>query len=377
MIGMLGFLTSVLHSYSVWFSAFLSFGFMGILIAYYIVSSKKFDSFGATTEIAAMSCFMIGILIGVEEFFLGTVAALIVWGLLYFKDAIHNWTFKLEAQELISAIEFLIVVFVVLPLLPNQGYGPFEFFNPYMIWLMVTFISGISFLSYIAIKIFGDKKGIVLTGFFAGFISSTALTSSYSIESKKNKSVTTPYLVAVVVASSAMFFRVLVEVFVINRELFVTLVLPLAVAGGVGVAVATWLYWHEKKGGEEEKIQEQVEMIKSPFRLGPAIKFALFFSVVLFLTKFANSYTGDGVLYVTSLVSGVVDVDAITISVANLVNDGLDLEAGRYAIMIAAVTNTFVKAGIFMLFGNPKVGLKIFLVFASMVAAGAGVAFLF
>ncbi len=187
LIGLMGALSYILFEYSTVFFVALTTGFLGILIASYVVISKVYNKVGATSDIAAMLVYVIGILSAMEKFVLATVITLITLSVLHFKAPLHRWAKHLRNEEIVSAIEFIVIAFVVLPMLPNESFGPYGFFNPYIVWLMVVFISAISYASYIAIKIFGPKKGIGITGFLAGFISSTALALSFSAQSKKNK----------------------------------------------------------------------------------------------------------------------------------------------------------------------------------------------
>lgn len=374
LIGLIGALSYILFEYSIAFFIAITAGFLGILISSYVVISKVYNKVGATSDIAAMIVYIIGILSAMEKFVLATIVTLITLSVLHFKASLHRWAKHLKNEEIVSAIEFIVIAFVVLPMLPNESFGPYGFFNPYIVWLMVVFISAISYASYISIKVFGAKNGIGITGFLAGFISSTALALSFSVQSKKNRFIINPYVLAVTIASSAMFFRVLVEVSVLNRELLPILSIPMLTMGITGI-VCVLFFWIRK-----EKIPSQVEKkimnLKSPFSIVPAIKFGVFFALILFLIKAGQDVMGNKGIYLTSLLSGVLDVDAITVSMANLAKNGVSKMSAITAITIAAMTNTLVKGIIFMFFGNRKVGIKIFSVVLLMTVMG-GISLLF
>ena len=279
---------------------------------------------------------------------------------------------RLKNQEVKSTLVFAVIAFVILPLLPNQSYGPFGAFNPYLIWLMVVFICGISFLSYVVIKLFGVKRGIGLTGFFAGLISSTALAFDFADQSKKNKGVVDPYVFAIVIASSAMFFRILVEVAVLSETLFSKIFWPMATMGAIGILAAIYLWIGKTDGRDVEKsIREKIVKMKTPFSLINALKFGLLFAVVLFVAHAALVLLGDRGLYITSVLSGLFDVDAITISIINLINEGgASLHIGSIGVILAAMANTFTKAMIFVFLGNKKVAIQIIKVFSLILAGG-------
>jgi uncharacterized membrane protein (DUF4010 family) len=317
---------------------------------------------------AAVIVYIVGILCGMEQFVLATSITLLLFVLLYFRDPLHQWANKLKDTEIVSTVEFMIVAFVVLPLLPNQSYGPFDFFNPYMIWLMVVLISGISFLSYVAVKLFGAKRGIGITGFFAGLVSSTALVFSFSAQSKKNKDVVNPYVIAILVASSAMFFRILASVAIVNPNLLSRLSIPLVAMGCAGILSSVYFWFRGDK--TDEYVQKKIIDVKNPFKLAPALKFGIFFASILFVTKVASIYFGSEGLYVTSLISGIFDVDAIVLSVSNLAKGGLSLDVATISIMIVAFVNTVSKGVLFLLLGNRRVAYRICISYLFVILSG-------
>lgn len=374
LIGLLGALAFILSEVYKPFFAVISVGFLALVVAGYVMTTKKNGGVGSTSEVAAILVYLIGILSAMGEYLLATVVTLALLLILHFRDPLHYWATHLKREELFSTVEFIVIAFVILPLLPNESFGPYGFFNPYLVWLMVVFISGISFVSYIAIKIFGQRKGITLTGFLAGFISSTALTFSFSGESKKNRSIVNPYVLAVVIASSAMFFRVLLEVFVLNRELIEMVYIPLLTMGVIGIVCVAFLW--QKKEKQPKDIRKNVLEVKSPFNLKPALKFAVFFALILLLSEYASANFGNKGIYLTSFFSGLLDVDAITVSMANLAKNGLPLNTASVAIAIAAITNTVVKAAIFLLFAGRQAALRL-LGIISLVSAGGVISLFF
>lgn len=368
LIALSGSLAYILSIYSMVFFAVVSGGFMLLLISGYILSAKKTGSLGMTSEVASVVVYMIGILSGMQLFVEATMVSLLVLTFLLLKIPLHSWAKKIKYEELVSTLEFMIVAFVVLPILPNQAYGPYGFFNPYLVWLMVVFISGISFVSYIAIKLWGTKKGLTLTGFLSGFISTTALSFSLAAQSKKNIKVVYPYVLAMIVASAAMLLRVIIEVTALNFDLLEVLLIPFLSMAIVGGVASVFIWW--KSDGVNEKIDETSVKLESPFSLMPALKFALFFVAVLFLSKFAANNMGDKGLYITSFLSGFVDVDAITISMSNLAKTGLNRDVAVTSIVIAVIVNTLAKAGVFFVFGSRKLAKSIGLVLVFMSIAG-------
>lgn len=369
LIGLLGALSQILAEYSQVLSYIFVAGMILFIVAAYVMSSFISKTGGATTEIAAVLAFVNGILCAHEKYILATAVTLAVLFILHFRAKLHKIAEGVSRQEIVSTIEFMLIAFIVLPLLPNEYYGPFDVFNPYIIWLMVVLISGISFVSYIAIKVIGAKRGIGLIGFLSGLVSSTALAMSFSQQSKQNKDVVNPYVFAVTIGTSAVFVRILLEVFVINRDLVFPLLVPLLAMGMTGILCA--IFFWTRHGEERKKLAEETVKMESPFQLRPALKFAFFFAFVLFLTKVMEVYFGVKGVYITSVIAGFADVDPITVSVANLAKGDLSKEAAVTAITIASMMNLIGKASIFAIFGGRKVAKSVALVFAIMLCAGA------
>ena len=360
LIGLLGALSYVLSSYSIVVFAVISVALLTLIISSYVIIGRKYGNFGITSEVASILVFVIGILSGMQLYVEATMVALLVLAFLLFKSPLHKWAGRIKFQEMISTLEFMIIACVVLPLLPNQSFGPYGFFNPYLIWLLVVFISGISFVSYVAIKIFGPKKGLTLTGFLSGFISTTALSFSLSNQSKKNGKIINPYLLAITVASSAMFLRMLLEVLVLNQDLLLAAMVPMLSMAIAGFCITLFLMW---RGDKAEGIMDKhIMQMKSPFSLLPALKFGAMFALLILVLKFGMVHLGNNGVYVASTIFGFFDVDAVTVSMSNLAKTDITKHAAVMAMTIAGIMNTLLKAGIFFMFADRKLAKKVFLV---------------
>ncbi len=186
-------LISLLGSISVYISQItnqnifliITAGYLLFVIFAYAVESYFSKNIGATTELSSIIAFFVGVFCALDKIYVAVFIAIVTTTILTLKEHLHTFAFKLKEQELYSTLKFAIIAFVILPLLPNQAYGPYGVLNPYVIWLMVVLISGIGFIAYILIKIFGAKRGLGITGLLGGLISSTAITISFSSQSKK------------------------------------------------------------------------------------------------------------------------------------------------------------------------------------------------
>lgn len=307
---------------------------------------------GMTTEVAALVTLFTGSLCYWGEMALAAALAVITTALLSLKLELHRLAENLTRADIFAALKFAIITAIVLPVLPNQSFGPppIDVLNPYKIWLMVVLISGISFSGYVLIKIVGSQRGIWLTGLLGGLASSTAATLSFAQRSHADRRLAKSFALAITLAWTVMFARILVAVGAVYAPLLSVLWLPIVLAGGAGLAYVIYLHLtpHDDDEGSEVKVS-------NPFELRPAITFGLLYGVILLLVRAASLYFGDVGLYLSSLVSGLADVDAITLSVTELSRGGgLDRVTAARAVVLAAMANTAVKGGIVLSSGSPE-----------------------
>ncbi len=329
---------------------------------------------GITTEIAAVSVVGLGALAYSHPHAAG-VLGLLVAVMLASKRFVQRTVRGFRRVELTGTLQFLVIVLIVLPLLPNEALDPYGAFNPYKVVLLVVLISGISFVGYFLTKYLGADKGLGLTGLLGGLTSSTAVTAAMAQQARQTPGIRNACAVATVIANATMFGRVLVVVFLLDRTLFMDLAWGLGtmtVAAAIGVGVL-WLIARRKQDSDPHAEHEQA--LSNPFSLGPAVKFAGFFVLILFVAKLAKLWFGDSGIYLASLVSGLADVDAITLTIAEQTKDGsLVHSVGALGITIAVAANSVVKTGIAFYSGGGRFGAIVGLVLG--LATGAGIAVL-
>ena len=354
---------------STFYPNFILIAFLGLAAMVglsYMTSTREIGDIGITTEVVALLTFILGALCFTDEGLqIVPILAIIITTLLAVKPYLHTFARKISQKEIINTLKFLIIAFVILPLLPDQTFGPLNVFNPYQIWLIVVFISGISFAGYILMKFIGAERGISATGIIGGLVSSTAVTTAMAARVRESDFIIRAAVFATVVASSMMFLRVLFEVAVINPNLISLLTVPMLSMGIVGIALGllAWKTTKVREVGEDLKL-------KNPFSLKPALIFGLLFLIILFASKIADIYFGSSGIYITSIISGVADVDAITISMAILARNTISPDVAVTAITLAAISNTIVKFLIALFFGTRKFGYLIGAIFAVIISVG-------
>jgi uncharacterized membrane protein (DUF4010 family) len=281
---------------------------------------------------------------------------------------------RITREDVYATLTFAVITVIVLPVLPNQAFGPppLDVLNPHKIWLMIVFISGISFLGYVLVKVVGPRQGIGLTGLLGGLVSSTAVTASFAERSQRENELAKPFALAITVAWTVMFARVIVEVAALNAALLRVLWQPMVASAAAGLAYGVYLYLAQRTDREGEVA------FSNPFQLGPAVKFGLLYAVILLVSKAAQTYLGDLGVYLSSIVGGLADVDAITLSMAELSRaaGGVDPITAERAIVLAAMSNTVAKGGIVLVSGTSALRRALLPGFVLMLVVGISVAFL-
>lgn len=342
-----------------------------IAVSYFVTASA--GRVGMTTEVAALMTLVAGALCYLDQLALAVALGVVATALLSFKIELHGFASQLTREDVVAALKFAIITAIVLPVLPNDSFGPppFDVLNPYKIWLIVVLISGISFLGYVLFKLVGGRRGIGLTGILGGLASSTATTLSFAERSTRTAGLARTFALAIMLAWTVMFGRIIVEVWAVNRALLTYLWVPIALTALAAVAYSVFLYVSPQQDDQEEV------KISNPFELRTAITFGLLYAVVLLVARAAQLYLGDVGVYISSFVSGLADVDAITLSVAELsANGSLELKTAAEAIVIAAFANTLVKGGIVLASGSATLRRAILPGFVLVLATAAVVGFL-
>jgi uncharacterized membrane protein (DUF4010 family) len=339
-----------------------------VVVAAHVIDVRQDRDYGITTVVAGLLTFALGALTMLGSVEIAAAATVVMTTLLGMKPQLHDWVARLEAKELFATLKLLLISVVLLPLLPNRGFGPGESLNPYVIWWLVVLIAGISFVGYFAIKIAGARIGILLTGIFGGLASSTALTLHFSRLGRDSPAVHRLLAAGVIVAATTMFPRVLLEVSVINRALLGQLLWPLMTMTVIGYAVVALVWFGERRRSEHHTVT-----LKNPFEIGTALKFAALLVGVTLVAKLANTWFGDVGVYVTAAISGISDVDAITLSLARLARDEMSAEVAARGIIIASVVNTAVKAGLVVFLCGGRMGREVTLALSAALLGGLAV----
>jgi uncharacterized membrane protein (DUF4010 family) len=344
--------------------AFVVFSAAIIIFRYREISRDA--TYGATTVVAAMLAFTLGAFAVLGDIEVAAAVGVTVTGLLALKAFLHAWVRRLTWPELRSGIVLLAMAFILPPLLPNRTIDPWQAINPFEIWLFTIIIAAISFLGYVAIKALGDKGGVAIAGLVGGLTSSTAVTVTMSHLAREHPQQARLLAAGALFSNAMMMLRVLVIVALIDFALFSPLLAPLGLAGLVlaSAGIVLMLRVASQTNGS------QGLNLKNPLDLVTVLKFGALLTVIMALAKIATGFAGDAALYGLAAISGVGDVDAITLSTARLAREGLAPETAATAIAIAAAVNTVSKSILGWFAGGAGLGWRLSLASALAIVAG-------
>lgn len=370
---------ALLGTLCAWFSDFqnpafflVGFAVMAAFVTVYLaVRRAAEDRPGFTTAAVTMLTYLIGGLAYWKHWQIAVILTITTTLLLANKARIHGVSRHFTREDVHLALQFAVVTGIILPLVPDETFGPLDAFNPRSVWMMVVIVSGLGLVGYAAMRILGTSAGLGLTGILGGIASSTATTLAMSRQSRTQAALSRPLAWATILACTIMLWRVGILVLAINRSLFFALLPALLIISLPGLLAG---FWPGLRKIPVEK-SEPVEM-RNPLSLSIALQFAALYAVIGIFTKAAAEFVGNSGLYVVSFVSGIADLDAITLSLTRMVGiDGLDLKIAVHGIILAAMANTLLKACLGFALGSPAYK-RIVAVYAGATIAVASAVFI-
>ncbi|WP_199451080.1 MgtC/SapB family protein [Vibrio harveyi] len=367
LVGLLGGLVGILAN--LYTPLLLSFALIALVILAciaFVIQQKKSEDISITGVVSLVITFVLGSLAVSSEPVLAAAAAVITAVVLDNKRELHQALQRLQEYELDAALRLLLISIVLLPLLPNQAYGPWNALNPYEIWWMVVLIASISFVGYFAIKIGGAKRGILFTSVFAGLSSSTALTLQFSHLSREQSSISPLLASGILLSCGTMFPRLLIVLSVINPQL-VTLLWPIVMIMMIALYFPAWWIWRRSEVGKVEQSNKQT----NPLALQSALFFGVVLAVIMLLSHALSDLFGNAGVLILSALSGITDVDTISLALGRQSTQTLSVETAALGILIAASVNTVVKMGMVVAIGDKALWRRAAPVMVGCVLFGA------
>jgi len=313
----------------------------GMMIANYFRSPDADDP-GTTTITAIVVCYGLGVIVWLGHQQLAVTLAILTTVLLYFKPELRGASQRLDRRDILSILQFAVLSLVILPVLPDQGFGPFEAINPRQMWWMVVLISGLSLAGYAALRLAGQQNGTLLTGLLGGIASSTATTLTFSRHAKEDPSLIPQAALIILLANWALLLRLSIIVAIITPALFTE---ALWILGGgllVGLVPLIWLWRQLGRHAAPPNLD-----IKNPAEIIPALTFGALYGIILLAAAWLADYAGTQGIYVLAAVSGLTDLDAIALSSLRLANLGsITPDTVFNILLIALCANMFFKASL-------------------------------
>jgi len=312
-----------------------------MMIAAYLHSPQQPDGDPGTTTVAAlMLCYGLGVLVWHDEIQLAVMLGIGATMLLYFKPELRGLSQHMSRRDLLSILQFSVLALIILPLLPNQNYGPYGALNPYQIWWMVVLIAGVGLAGYAALRLVGQQRGAVMLGLLGGLVSSTATTLSFSRHARASREMMPIAVIVIVLANLVVLVRLGALATVLAPGVLSQLLPVLIgglVAGGLGAAYGVH---YLKPQGELPTL-----VMVNPTELRTALGFGLLYAMVLLAAAWLSDWLGNRGLYGVALVSGLTDVDAITLSSLRLHNLGtLSVAVVVNVVTLAVLSNLVFKS---------------------------------
>ena len=324
---------------------------------------------GQTTEVAALLTFALGVYLVEGDRSVAFVVAGVTVVLLHLKEPMHRFVDRMGEHDMSAIIQFVVISLIILPLLPDRTFGPYNVLNPFDIWRMVALIVGISLVGYVVYKIWGERVGTVSGGILGGLISSTATTVSYARRSREASGAHRTTLFVILIASAIAYGRVLIEISAVAPNRLAAMAPPLGAMLGWMTFLAFIFFPFRKT---ESKIPDP----ENPAELKSALIFGAIYAVVIFAIGAAREHLGSSALYGVAIISGLTDMDAITLSTARLVEqDRIESGMGWRLILTASLANLAFKAVAGFVVGGWRFGLRLAIIFVVGMAGGLAIIF--
>lgn len=325
---------------------------------------------GTTTVIAALVVYLLGAA-AVAGYWLQTI---VIGGavmlLLHWKKPLHRWVDRLGDRDFETIVRFVLIALVVLPVLPNRNIGPYDVFNPFTAWSLVVLIVALNLVGYVAFRLVGSRAGGWAAGLLGGLVSSTATTISYAGMSKHDRDTAPLAALIILVASAVVYGRVLLELAVVAPELVVPMAGPGVTFSLVLVGLGAFAFRRYRSSDKTDMPQQE-----NPARIRQALSFAALYVVILFAVTAARELIGEDAIYGVAFVSGLTDVDALTLSIGQLHSTGKIGSADAWrAIFLATLSNLLFKTVAASFLGSAQ--LRRYMLGAGGAALGIGAALL-
>ena len=350
LVGLLGCLCALLAQItdSGWILAAGLISIAAMMIAAHVADPLDSGDPGTTSVVALLVCYALGAMVWFGYTSNAVMLAIATTVLLYFKTELHGISKSLPHVDLLSILQFGVLSLVILPILPDRNFGPYQALNPHNIWWMVVLISGVSLAGYAALRLTGARHGAALIGIFGGMVSSTATTMIFARHARANVDLGRTAMVVILLANIVVMVRLGVVSVAVAPGIVETLFGVLGCGIALGVAATLW-GWRQLEGGSTLPMPN----VTNPTEIKTALTFGGLYALVLVLSAWLQDIAGSRGIYLLALASGLTDVDAITLSSLRMFTlDKLSEAQTITAITLATLSNLAFKTGLVVVIGG-------------------------
>lgn len=346
--------------------AVFALGFVGFAIVFGWFKwqeEKQAGTFSVTGAVAALAVFGLGGLAVAGDYRAAAAGGVALAGVLASREALHGLLARISWVEVRSLLLLAGMTAIVLPLLPNRTLDPWGGVNPWQIWFFTVLTAAISYGGYIAVRVFGPGKGVLISGLAGAIVSSTAVTVAFARRAAAGEPLW-PLAAGANLAAMVSVLRVLVVVAIVKPELAFAIAAPALVAALVfGVAGTAILRRNADAISGETRLG-------NPFDLGPLLLFAASFAVVAAISAALTQNFGSAGVVVTSGISGILDVDVAALSAARMAGNAIPVATAAAAVLLAIALNAVARVAAAFAIGPWRYAAL--LMAATIVAAVAG-----
>jgi uncharacterized membrane protein (DUF4010 family) len=350
LVGLLGCICALLAQLtgSGWILAAGLLAIAAMIISAHVSDPLDSGDPGTTSVVALLVCYALGAMVWYGHGSSAVMLAIATTVLLYFKAELHGISRSLTPVDLISILQFGVLALVILPILPDRNFGPYETLNPRNIWLMVVLISGVSLAGYAALRIVGARHGAALIGLFGGLVSSTATTMIFARHARAHEAMARTAMVVILLANMVVLLRLSMVTFIVAPSVLLPLLSVLSLGMLLGVAATLW-GWRQLESGDNLPLPQ----VANPTEIKTAVGFGALYALVLVLSAWLQDIAGSQGLYLLALASGLTDVDAITLSSLRMFGmEKLSENQAVMAITLATLSNLAFKTGLVVIIGG-------------------------
>jgi uncharacterized membrane protein (DUF4010 family) len=333
-----------------------------VVAAYRAAMQRPGTTPDSTTEVVALVVVAMGTTAGLGFRTMASASAALVVLLLAEKSKLQEILAQVAPTEMRAALQFAVLALIVLPLIPDGAFGPYDAFRPRQLWIVVLVFSALNFAGYIARRVIGETRGLAVTGLLGGLVSSTAVTLTFSRRSRDDESLALPLALGVVAACTVLVPRVLVISAMLQPAVGLAAITILGPSFVAGLSLIAFVLWRERStrpGASAPRDGVDAALGQNPLGLASSLQMAVAFQVVLFAIAWVQRAAGETGVLASATLLGLTDVDALTVSMARYGSVPEQVPVAAAAMGIGVLSNTVLKGSMALVLGGARYRLHV------------------